>query len=371
MGHIIPLVLSTLFPIGFLAFLASQNLYRTGKFAFNVYTLAWGLIAYLLAAFVNSNLIKQGWVGQYDVVHYAAPIFEEVLKFLIVVYLVRRSDFVYIMDGIAYGFGAGIGFAVIENFEYVRATGSLEGALFLAVARVFSTNIMHATGTAIIGAALGYSRLDKEIDRFLFPIGSILFSIIAHMGFNALVNGGYQLGFAFIYAAVGAVGIYFIVRYSLDKAARTIAEELGMQDRVTSSEAAIVNRIKSIDEILEPIGAIFGMDEKEKVKNFLYLQAQLGLQRDNLNKAADGRLRDGITREVDELQRKMDTARRDVGIYCMMYVRLMFPENNLSLWALIQQRIPATGTGHKGGGLWDRVDGRIKESKVVGEMTDD
>jgi RsiW-degrading membrane proteinase PrsW (M82 family) len=359
--NILAFSFATLFPLGFLSILASRNLYRTGKFYYNILTLFWGLAAYFLASYVNRALLNSGWASRDQIVRFAAPVIEEILKCLVVVYLVRRRDFVYIMDGIAYGFGAGIGFAVAENFEYIGLNPAI--ALPLAVSRVFSTNIMHATGTAIIGSALGHSRLDGDINRILFALGGLTFAIAAHMGFNNLVNSGAALAFAFLYAAIGAALIYFIVRYGFRKAAAAIQQNLGMLDGVTKNESAVVDRVQILEALLEPITEIFGAQETAKVKELIILQAQLGLQRENLSRVRDDALRRGIAAEVEILRDKVNAVRKSINTYCMLYVRALFPESNIPLWALIQQRVPATGTGRAGGGLWSALEKRTSEAK--------
>jgi RsiW-degrading membrane proteinase PrsW (M82 family) len=352
------LALAIAFPIVFLVLLGSRNMYRTGKFWYNVLSMAWGgLVAYYLAAYINTTFIHNGWADRYQVVRVVAPIVEEILKCLVVFYLVRRKDFVYILDGIAYGFGAGIGFAVLENIEYVTAA-SAGTALVLAIARVFSTNLIHAIGTAIVGSALGYSRLADDTSRIFFPLGGLLFAIAAHSGFNNLVNSNATLIFAFIYAGIGVFIIYLVVRYGLRKASIDIQKSIGMLDKITANEAALVNRMRTLDEALEPIKKYFNPKDIAKVKEFIVLQAQLGLQRNNLNNAQDDPLRNGIAQEIDRLKKEMDEVRRDLGPFRMLQVRGLFPENNIPFWAILQQRVPATGTGRAGGGLWTNLANR-------------
>ncbi len=356
------ILLAVLFPIAFLAFLGSQNMYRTGKLQYNLLSMGWGIVSYYLAAYINSTIFHNGWADRDQIVRFIAPMVEETLKCLIVFYLIRRKDFVYIMDGIAYGFGAGIGFAVLENIEYVTAAPA-GIALSLALARVFSTNIIHATGTAIIGSALGYSRLANDASRIFFPLGGLLFAIAGHAGFNNLVTSGAALIFAFIYTGVGIFVISLIVRYGLRKASIDIQNSISMLDSITANEAALVNRVRTLDEALKPMEKYVSPEDLEKVRDFLILQAQLGLQRNNLNNTQNGPLRDGITQEIDSLKKRIDEVRHSLGAFCMLQVRGLFPENNIPFWAILEQRVPAAGTGRAGGGLWTNLENRTKESR--------
>jgi RsiW-degrading membrane proteinase PrsW (M82 family) len=356
------IILAVLFPIGFLAFLGSQNVYGTGKFKYNLLSMGWGIAAYFLAAYVNSTIYQNHWLTVLQIKTISAPIAEEMLKCLIVFYLIRRRDFVYILDGTLYGFGAGIGFAVLENIQYIMQAPS-GMALSLALARIFSVNIIHATGTAIIGSALGYSRLSSDAGRIFIPLGGLLFAMAAHAGFNSLVNNGVALVFAFIYTGVGIFVISLIVRYGLRKASIDIQNNISMLDSITANEAALVNRMRTLDEALKPMEKYISPDDLEKVRDFLILQAQLGLQRNNLKNTQNGPLRDGIVQEIDGLKKRFDEARRGLGAFCMLQVRGLFPENNIPFWAILEQRVPAAGTGRAGGGLWTNLENRTKEAR--------
>ncbi len=337
-------------------------MYRTGKFQYILLSMGWGIVAYYLAFYINSTVYNNGWAGREQIVRFVAPVVEEILKCLIVFYLVRRKDFVYIMDGIAYGFGAGIGFAVFENIQYLMVA-PVGGALMLGLARVFSTNLIHAIGSAVIGSALGYSRLAKDSSRVFLPLGGLLFAIAAHAGFNHLVNSGATVIFAFVYTGVGIYVISLIVNYGLKKASMDIQKSIGMLDGVTANEAALVNRVRTLDETLEPLAKYVSPDDMEKVRDFLILQAQLGLQRNNLNNAQNGSLRNGIAQEIESLKKRIDVVRKELGVFCMLQVRGLFPENNIPFWSILEQRVPAAGTGRAGGGLWANLENRTKEAR--------
>ncbi len=149
------LSIAFLIPLFFLYFIRKGDLYGTGKFHINIITILWGFIAYLLAARINPAMVSSGLATHDQVVRITAPFIEEILKILILVYLVQRADFNYVVDGAIYGFGAGIGFAIIENYEYIMGHSAI--ALTVAISRVLSTNLVHATGTGLIGTALAFA----------------------------------------------------------------------------------------------------------------------------------------------------------------------------------------------------------------------
>ena len=46
----------------------------------------------------------------------------------------------------------------------------------------------------------------------------------------------------------------------------------------------------------------------------------------------------------------------------MMFVRTVYLEQDIQIWNLLNARVAAAGLGQKGGGLWDRVNTRMKDS---------
>jgi RsiW-degrading membrane proteinase PrsW (M82 family) len=140
-------------PLVFLFIVYKLDLYKTGNYGNIAFSLAGGIAAYGIAFMVNPWMRDYGLVTRDTLVRFSAPILEEIFKGLILLYLIRRPSFTYFVDGAIYGFATGIGFAILENFEYIL--GSPETALSLAIARVLSTNLVHATGSGLIGIALG------------------------------------------------------------------------------------------------------------------------------------------------------------------------------------------------------------------------
>src|SRR3972149_6820890 len=111
----IALAVAALIPLGFLYVVKTFDFYQTGSARFIVISGMWGIAAYVLIARINPALIDYGVFSKEALVRYAAPVLEEMLKGLVLLYLVRRPNFNYFLDGAIYGFAAGIGFAIFEN----------------------------------------------------------------------------------------------------------------------------------------------------------------------------------------------------------------------------------------------------------------
>jgi len=347
-------------PIGFLALMRMFDLYKTGKFYVNFITIVAGIGAYLLAAQINPAMLNTGWVTRDQVIRITAPIVEEILKSLILIYLVSRAEFNYVVDGAIYGFGVGIGFAIIENFEYIN--GHPQIALTLALARVFSTNLIHATASGLIGAALATRRADRSWLGWFFVIFGYAFSMGFHMGFNTMVNSGAFLVFAIVFGMVGVGVIYVTIKRGLNIQKTWLIENLNDINRVTKNEVKALSTIEQIDQLLKPFEAQFGAEKKELVKDMLSKQAELGIKTKLLGTASNENQKHEIEKVIKDIQSEIGSLRSRIGSYCMMLVRTVYMDTDLKIWDTINSRIAASSTGQKGGGLFNRASARIKQS---------
>lgn len=357
------LIVATVLPLIALYLIYRLDLYAMGSFQTVMACFAWGVAAFAIALFVSNRLVFDwGWVNRQTLSHTVAPVLEEVWKALFLTVLVRRPQFTYFVDGAIYGFAVGMGFAVVENTLYLATNGDLSTAL----SRVVSTNLMHATATAMVGIALGRARFHRFTGRFLWLLAGLAAAVGIHAGFNRLVTG-VNGRFLLLYAAlVGLVGLGFIVlviKRGLAEQKGWIEESLGEVDRVTAAETAVVQRLANVYDILTPLAAQFGAEKAQKIEDFLMLQARLGILRKTLAKLKDDKLRRGVETQIETLRQEIDTARRDVGPYCMVYLRNIFPKQNSPVWPQLEQRISNRPKKPTGTSIWTTVAKRAQSSK--------
>lgn len=349
-------------PLMFLGLVRWLDLYGTGKFGFNVVTLVWGLVAYILAAKINPWMLNAGWITRSQVVRITAPIVEEILKALILIYLVQRSDFNYVVDGAIYGFGAGIGFAVIENYEYVMGHSTI--AVSVAITRVFSTNLIHATGSGIIGTALAYLRGENSWRGWLVALLGYAFAIGFHMTFNTLVSSGIALLVAIAIGLAGLGIIWFVIRRGLNTQKQWLGEKLNDIDRATKQETRALTQVEDIQKVLlTPFEEKFGSEKTKLVQRMLLKQAEIGIKRKLLESTQSEEKRKEIELIIEEVKQEVNGLRLQLGSRCMTFVRIVYQDQSAKVFGLINARIAESSTGQKGGGLWDRASNRIQSSK--------
>ncbi|MCC7119300.1 MAG: PrsW family intramembrane metalloprotease [Anaerolineales bacterium] len=357
------LVIAVLIPFSFFLYIRGLDKYKTSRVSFHALTFVWGILAYLLAAQINPAIIHLGWASRITVIRVLAPILEEILKSLILIYLIQRPDFNFIVDGVIYGFGAGIGFAIAENFEYV--TGHPEMALAVALARVFSTNLIHATGTGIISGGLAYRRSDLSWKAWLYIFAGYGVSILFHIIFNTIVSAGVAIVVAFIFGAAGGAFIWYLIRQGMQVQKLWVKEKLDSAARATKEETKLASQIDVIEELLAPLKARFGPSTVTLIRTYIYKQGEIGIKRRLLETAPNPERRSEIQEIINGLIEETNQLRKQIGSYCMLQVRVVYSGQETQLWNLLNARVAAAGLGQKGGGLWDRMNTKIKDANAA------
>ncbi|MRR30013.1 PrsW family intramembrane metalloprotease [bacterium] len=366
----ISILIATAIPILSLWLIHSLDKFKTGEFKFVLFSAGAGLLAYQAAAWINPIPRNMGWVDYNQMVRFVAPVVEEILKALLLLFLVRRPKFNYFVDGAIYGFTTGIGFAVIENIEYILANPNM--ALMTAITRVISTNLMHAASCATVGIVLGWARFQKPAPRWLYSFGGIMLAIMLHMGYNNLVTrvtGLVVLIYAVIIGGGAAVLIAFMIRRGLKQEGGWIQETLGLADRVEHTEVAAVQNIGKIDKVLARLEVILGSEVAKKISELVYLQARLGIWRKQAEMMADEKMRASLVAQIEQARIDMEKIRRSIGSYGMMYLRYTHLEETVSVYGMLEARIQEQAAQPRGPGMgvFDRLKGVVPSAKNDGK----
>lgn len=145
-----------------------------------------GAAAALAAGWLHGWLFEAAGVDAATASRYVAPITEETLKTLCLLYPLMRRQIGFLVDAAIVGFAIGAGFAVVENIEYLRTLPA--GGLWIWIARGFGTAIMHGTTTTIVAlAAKSLVDRNRAITVALAPGWAA--AVVLHSAFNhALVS---------------------------------------------------------------------------------------------------------------------------------------------------------------------------------------
>ena len=111
---------------------------------------------------------------------YLAGFTEESLKFAAIYFYIRKkTDFDEPMDAIVYGTLISLGFATLENFQYVYNAGNPD---FIAILRSFTAIPLHACCGIIMGYYFGLYIFKDRNKLNLFK--SLFFAISFHATYN-------------------------------------------------------------------------------------------------------------------------------------------------------------------------------------------
>jgi protease PrsW len=145
-------------------------------------SLFWGFIVAGLAYMINTFFLEKLEVSYSLLSRYIAPFSEELMKSLLVVWLIRRQKIGFAIDGIIYGFAIGAGFALIENLVFFFSLSD-ESGISIWLIRGFGTALMHGGASALLANFLLLAvQRDKSLWLSYWP--AFLAAYILHSLFN-------------------------------------------------------------------------------------------------------------------------------------------------------------------------------------------
>jgi RsiW-degrading membrane proteinase PrsW (M82 family) len=361
MSLYLALAIAYIVPFSFLAVILWWDLYGTSKVRIVFLSLIWGLLARILAILFTNELA--GFWG--DSLRYEfrvatiTPFVEEFLKALILILIVARADFNYVVDGAVYGFSVGVGFAISENFTYIMS--GPEQSTYIAIARVLSVNLIHATGTSIIGSTLAFRRGNASKLSWLVVVLGFIISVGFHMTYN-LSMSSYHFLFASAFGGIGLGFIWYIIHLGLNAQKRWVIEKLSeFKNEFPSGAFENIEEIE--DQLYMPIKERFGTEKVQLIKRIISKQVELGIKRKLLETIPqEERGKREVMIAIDDLKKEVDVLRPQIGVYCMMMVRGVYMDVDVKVWDQINARI-AEKKDPEAGGLWDRVNAQIAEKK--------
>lgn len=167
----------------FLVALVFLDSYKLVKLHEVVGTIIFGALAAVVALFVNTFIAGYVPRGLHILPRYVAPVTEEILKSVFIVFLIRSGRVGFMVDAAIHGFATGAGFAFMENTYYLQTVGA-EASLVVWLVRGFGTAVMHG-GTAAIMAIVIKNFHDREAGpRLWHPVPGVFAAMVIHSAFN-------------------------------------------------------------------------------------------------------------------------------------------------------------------------------------------
>ncbi len=169
----------------FLAALYFLDSYKLIKMQMVLLTIVVGCIVALAALLVNTVFINFLDLSSIFYSGYIAPVVEESLKALYIVYLIKSKKVGFMVDAALYGLALGAGFAFTENLFYLYSLH--ESNLLLWLIRGFGTAMMHCGTTALFGIISRnlFDLYQSNNVKIFFP--GLLIAIVFHSLFNHFI----------------------------------------------------------------------------------------------------------------------------------------------------------------------------------------
>ena len=173
-------------PVLYFLWMRRNDRYEEEPLGMVLFTIGWGVFVGLFAGTLNSLLSEGFHLGAY-----IAAFTEEPLKALGVYLLARHKtlgrEFNDHMDGLVYGSGAGAGFALMENFQYIYRNAVMGATPLPLIAGIRAVSALgHLIYTGLTGFILGYAKAKRG---YLTPtdfIAALIPGVILHALWNSL-----------------------------------------------------------------------------------------------------------------------------------------------------------------------------------------
>jgi len=178
----IKLVIALLPVLAFLAVLLHLDTHRLIGHHFLVKIFVTGGVLAVLSYFANSAAMGMAQLEFTTYSQNLAPVIEETMKALVVVWLFRTDRIGFQVDAAILGFTVGAGFSFIENLFYLYHAAEAHYAIWMV--RGFGTAIMHGGCTAIFAVL---AQIMTERHRHMNPL-LYLPGLIAAVLFHAIFN---------------------------------------------------------------------------------------------------------------------------------------------------------------------------------------
>jgi len=190
----------------FLGALILMDSYKLVSWKSVALALAAGVGSALVALVLNRLLLRLG-LDEMALHRTVAPVVEESVKAVYLVYLVRTARVGFLVDAAILGFAVGTGFALVENLYFAREMGN--AGLGLWIVRGLGTAVMLGSATAIVGILSKFLTDRRRSTSLLLFLPGIALASAAHALFNHFILNPLVSAAAMVIAMPLLMGIVF------------------------------------------------------------------------------------------------------------------------------------------------------------------
>jgi RsiW-degrading membrane proteinase PrsW (M82 family) len=185
---LLPAIVGLLPVATFLAALLYLDSYKLVKLRTVIAVVATGAVVAGVSYLANEAALNLLRIDLTSYSRYVAPVVEELLKALVIVWLIHANRIGFLVDAAIFGFAVGTGFSLVENVYFLEVVK--DAGIGTWIVRGFGTAIMHGGATAIF-AVMATAMLEATPSNE-FRVGALVpglgIAIVLHAAFNHLLT---------------------------------------------------------------------------------------------------------------------------------------------------------------------------------------
>ena len=327
---LISFALSLVLPLLIVYIVWLLDFYSLNRVRMVILALVWGGMVFGTSLFLQSALVRAGWINYFQLVQWVAPVMEEILKGLFILLLVWHARLHSVSEGLTYGFASGIGFGMVENLFYV-ATNPTQ-PLTVATARIVSSTLMHAIASGILGAAVSRTSVQIDMRRRQLSQG-LLTAVGLHLIYNHLALAVSGLYLILVGMAIGIGGLWLIwqrIRVDLHEQAHQIRQYF-RSHLPTGEVDALLNPDMVMDKLRSQNG-IFSASTTRLLEEYVRLMARRAMLERYQLPADIGHHSGRFQLQLDQIDQSLQKLHQEMGIYARLWLRSVLPSSESELW---------------------------------------
>lgn len=269
----------------------------------------WGMIGAIVLTFIIGSIVESTLSkkikDEYSLLFisstFTAPLIEETVKGIFILFTFTKLKFDNSTDSIVYGGTIGLGFGLTENLTYFfEYTESISELIDLALIRnIFSVGI-HFSTSAILGSALAFSKFKPFKSKLAYFVIGLFLAVSIHSIFNQTILSDDAHFAGYIFSTVIIVLIYFLMNFSLNMEENILYYE--MNDEISQGN-------------LKPEYATVISDYKERNtkgwiresirKKYITLATTLAFRKNQIRKTSSQKMRKIYEKEIEDIRNQL------------------------------------------------------------------
>jgi RsiW-degrading membrane proteinase PrsW (M82 family) len=337
--HSIVSLSASLIPvIAFLLVLMAIDSFKLVRFRSVLWAILYGTVIAFVCLWVSLGLLKLFDIRAEVFKYYVAPFVEEVLKAMLIVFLIRRKRVGFMVDAAIFGFAVGTGFAIVENIYYFKYFATPDPLVW--VVRGFGTAVMHGGATSIIGIT------SKQLsDRFsaqliersswlcvLVFVPGLLISYLIHSAYN-------HFFFSPVKSTIGLLVLLPLLMYVVFRASEKATRSwLGVK---FDTDQELLEMIQSgrvtesrIGGYFESLQTRFSGEVVVDMLCMLRLNLELSIRAKGILLMREAGFKPPVEPEIDEKFKELKYLEKTVGKTGLLALKPIFNMSDRDLWQL-------------------------------------